>query len=113
MTVKTLKRLLNFLDNDNARVILDNGERYANPANEFIYAVHPEGSDVLVLQLRGDFDAKNQLEACFQECAKQGDIEESEVLTYLFDLGFTLDDFKYDDTRYEWAKKIADDYGLL
>lgn len=113
MTVKILKKLLNFLDNDDARVILDNGEHYANPANEFIYAVHPIGSDVIVLQLRSDFNVKNQLEACFQECAKQGDVEENEVLSYLFALGFTLDDFKYDDVRYEWAKKIADDYGLL
>lgn len=113
MTVKILKRLLNLLDNDDARVIFDNGERYANPANEFIYAVHPIGSDVLVLQLRSDFNVKNQLEAYFQECAEQGDVEENEVLSCLFALGFTLDDFKYDDTRYEWAKKIADDYGLI
>lgn len=31
----------------------------------------------------------------------------------LFDSGYTVDDFKYNDDRYLWIKEFAEDHGLI
>ena len=53
------------------------------------------------------------LEAELEKYARDG-WDETDALSDLFSKGFTLDDFsKYGDTRYEWAKTIAEEHGLI
>lgn len=117
MTVKNLKKLLeNFNDND--RVVIDNGEREANPANEIIFAykVTLAGEDgprpVIVCQTRDDFDVPEELEAQIARFMEEN-WSEGDALAELMDYGFTVEDFKYNEDRYLWAKETAEKYGLV
>ena len=55
---------------------------------------------------------KEIAEAWFQKCYNEN-WEEGDALKTLLDIGFTLDDFKYNETRYEWVKRVAEDYGIV
>ena len=117
MTVGVFKKILDGF-NDTDRIIIDNGEHEANPSNEVIFAYkvrHPdekEARPVVILQTRDDFDVPNELEAQMKHFSEEN-WDEADALSELFGYGFTLDDFKYDETRYEWAKRIAEKYGLV
>ena len=117
MTVAHLKELLkNFDDND--RIIIDNGNYEATPANEIIYMYKilkgngKETLPVVICQTRADFDVENELEAAFVHFQEEN-WEEADALDFLFNLGYTLNDMKYDLDRYEWAKRVAEEHGLV
>lgn len=120
MTVGRLKELLqNFNDTD--RLVIDNGEYKATSANEIIFAYkirtlgEPSARPIVIFQTKNDFDVPNELEeqlTHFKEAYGE-DYSDAENLSELFELGFVLDDFKYDQDRYNWAKKVAEDNGLL
>ena len=38
--------------------------------------------------------------------------DEADALSDLFDKGYVLDDFKYNEERYEWANRVASEHGL-
>ena len=111
MTVKMLKEIL-LKYNDDDRVILDNGHYEADSQNEVLYAIKlqpgnaKEPLPVVVLQTRDDFDVPEELEASLEYFQKEN-YGEADALSELFEMGYTLDDFKYDKTRHEWAKQIG------
>lgn len=111
MTVRILKEILDGFDDD-VRVIIDNGHYNADPRNEIILAFKMLNGNSVVLQTRDDFDVSNELEATLEHYAKE-DMDECDAMMELMEMGFTLDDFRYDDNRYEWAKRVANEYGLI
>ena len=117
MKVKKLKEMLN-LCNDDDWVIFDIGDTMkATPENEVVYAFkHKKVGDsdyapVVVLQRRADFDVKEELEAYLGYCIN-GNIDETDALANLFELGYTPNDFNYNPDRYNWALKVAKEHGL-
>jgi hypothetical protein len=38
---------------------------------------------------------------------------EQDVITDLYEQGYTIDSFRYDPERYRWAKRVATTYGLI
>lgn len=118
MTVKKMKEVLNQY-NDDDRIILDIGNTMkATPENEIIYAFkHKKSSDkdyapVIVLQRRSDFDVQTELEAYLDHCIDEN-IDETDALTDLFEMGYTLNDFDYSESRYNWASRVAKEHGLI
>lgn len=55
---------------------------------------------------------KAELEKSLDKYSK-GNWDEADALDDLFAKGYTLDDFHYDSVRYEWAKTIAEEHGLI
>jgi len=53
-----------------------------------------------------------ELEAKLKYFAEQ-DTDECDAMLELLKAGFTLEDFKYNEERYEWAKRVMNDYGLI
>lgn len=43
---------------------------------------------------------------------ERGNWDETDAFDDLLAKGYTLDDFRYDPVRYEWAKRIAEEHGL-
>lgn len=117
MTVGHMRKLLESF-NDTDRLIIDNGEYEANSENEIIFAykvkVHGEKEPrpVIICQTKNDFDVPNELEAQIERF-KSGNWDEADALAELLEYGFTLDDFKYDRDRYDWAKAVGEEHGLL
>ena len=118
MTVRKLKEMLNQY-NDNDRVIFDIGDTMrATPENEVLYAFkHKKGSEkdyapVVVLQKRADFDVQEELEAYLDHCIDEN-IDETDALADLFEMGYTLNDFGYSLDRYNWASRVAKEHGLV
>ncbi len=116
MTIGNLKKILDQFD-DNDRLIIDNGEYEANPANEIIFAYKVLDSNgkpkpVVICQTRDDFDVSNELEAQIERFQKEN-WDETDALMELMEYGFTVEDFRYDQGRYEWATKIAREHGLI
>lgn len=117
MTVGRLKKLLqNFNDTD--RLVIDNGERKATSANEIIFAYKIKmGKEstprpIVIFQTKNDFDVPNEIEAQiehFKTSYHDENFSDADILAELFELGFVLDDFKYDQNRYNWAKKVAEE----
>ena len=114
MTVKHLKEILDRFDDDD-RIIIDNGEYNPNPVNEILLAFKVKGCKGVVLQTRGDFDVKSELEARLEAVAQNEYYvdNEADFMIDLFEHGFTVEDFSYDPERYEWAKRVAEEYGLI
>lgn len=117
MTVRFLKELLkNFNDDD--RLIIDNGEYEANSANEIIFAYkisvygEKEPRPVVICKTKNDFDVPNELEAQMERFEKEN-WDEADALSELLEYGFVIDDFKYDESRYNWAKTVGEENGLL
>ena len=117
MTVRHLKELLkNFNDDD--RLIIDNGEYEANSANEIIFAYkirvggEPTYRPVVICQTKDDFDVSCELEAQLEHFQEEN-WDEADALARLLEFGFVLDDFKYDQDRYNWAKAVIEEHGLL
>lgn len=118
MTVKKLREMLNNY-NDEDRVIFDIGDTMrAMPENEVLYAFkHKRASDkdyapVVVLQRRADFDVQTELEAYLNHCIDE-DINETDALADLFEMGYTLEDFSYSESRFDWATRVAKEHGLI
>lgn len=117
MTVRHLKEILkNFNDND--RLVIDNGEYEANSANEVIFAYKIRVADeltyrpIVICQTKNDFDVSCELEAQIERF-KEENWDEADALMELLEYGFVLDDFKYDPDRYNWAKMIGEEHGLI
>lgn len=117
MTVGHFKKLLDSF-NDDDRLIIDNGEYEANPANEIIFAYkltvsgEEKPRPVIICQTRNDFDVSNELEAQIERFRDENR-DEADALTELIEYGFTVDDFKYDRDRYLWAMETAEKHGLI
>ena len=52
------------------------------------------------------------IEACFTQYEEE-EWEESDALSDFLEKGYTLEDLRYDTHRYEWAKRVAEEYGLV
>lgn len=117
MTVGKFKELLKGF-NDNDRIIIDADNVFAaTPKNEVLYAFkHKSSTDedwapVVMLQTRNDIDVTEELEAYIQHCIDDN-VDEVDALMDLFEIGYTLEDFKYNNDRYEWACRVAEGHGL-
>ncbi len=78
---------------------------------------HKKGSDkdyapVIVLQRRSDFDVQTELEVYLDHCIDEN-IDEADALADLFEIGYTLNDFSYNESRFDWASKVAKEHGLI
>ena len=117
MTVGYLKKQLEKF-NDSDRIILDNGHYKADSRNEILYAIklRPNNSEepfpVVVLQTKDDFDVAAELKAALEHFSEEN-YDEADALSELFEMGYTLEDFMYDQNEYEWAKAVAEGHGLL
>lgn len=74
-----------------------------------IYSVYGEKEPrpVVICQTKNDFDVPNELEAQIEHF-KEENWDEADALSQLLEYGFTIEDFKYDESRYNWAKKSMD-----
>jgi len=54
----------------------------------------------------------NELEAQIEHF-KEENWDEADALSQLLEYGFTIEDFKYDESRYNWAKTVGKEHGLL
>ncbi len=119
MTVKYLKELLNKFD-DNARVVIDGLETDDEVMNIEAYDNETIKRSVVLLQSRAEFlDTADEELDCLKdeltdalESYEQEGYSECDTLSTLLEIGYKLDDFKHID-RYEWAKRVAEDYGLI
>lgn len=117
MTVRKLKEILAMYD-DNDRVIIDSGDIFsANSENEVVVALKCKRSSdkefppLLLLQTKQDIDVKSQIEGFFEMCSEEN-WDEVDSLTELAEYGFTLEDIAYDESRYAWAKQLAETHGI-
>ena len=114
MTVARLKELLSNV-NDNAMIYLDDGSRCFSNDNSEVVCVLPgalQFENMVVLQTKNDFDVESELEARF-EYYSENDWDELDAVMDLFEDGYTVEDFKYNDDRYMWIKEFAESHGLV
>lgn len=61
-------------------------------------------------------DANDKVSAALTKALERyekGNWDEADALSDLFAKGYALEDFSYDPVRYEWAKNIAEEHGLI
>ena len=59
---------------------------------------------------------KNEIEAKLEarlNYAAETQLDELDFVLELLEEGYTLDDFKYSDDRYQWMKQFMEEHGLL
>lgn len=77
-----------------------------------MYMVDIHDKNAVRLEPKAQMDVANELEARIDYYA-ENNWDEADALEDIFDDDYTLDDFKYDEVRYEWAKRIAEEHGLI
>lgn len=112
MTIGKLKELIKNIP-DNKRLYLDDGMSLFE-GNEVVALFEGANGydDRVVIQSKLDFDIGEEIEAMLERYAED-DWDETDALMDMMEIGYSLEDFKYNNNRYEWAKRIAEEHGLI
>lgn len=113
MTIGKLKNMIANLPND-ARIYLDDGYSFFEGNSEVVIVCHGAGQyeNKVVLQTKNDFDVANELEERLKYYS-DNDWDELDAMMDMLEDGYTIEDFKYDDDRYMWAREFAENHGLI
>ena len=113
MTIAMLKELIADMPDD-ASIYLDDGNDFFSGNSEVVEVVQGalQYEKKVILQTKNDFDVEEELEAKFTYYS-DNDWDELDAVMDLFDSGYTVDDFKYNDDRYLWIKEFAEYHGLI
>lgn len=77
-----------------------------------MYMVDIHDRNAVRLEPKNQMDVANELEARIRYYELNG-YDEVYALDDILKDDYTLDDFEYDKVRYEWAKRIAEEHGLV
>ena len=61
--------------------------------------------------MKDDFYVESELEGMIQDF-EDNNMSEQDALAEIMEYGYTAEDFKYNDKRYEWVRRVAKEYGL-
>jgi len=108
MTIKKLKKIINEFDDDD-RIVITGKKGEISLDNEILFLekmipFDGEGpSKLIIAQTRNEVDIPTELEARI-DYYQEENWKEIDTIEDLFDIGFRLDDFKYNTSRYETMK---------
>lgn len=110
MTIKKLKELIQYMPDD-ARIYLDDGTSFFEGNSEVICLTRGDYGykNKVILQTKNDIDVGEELDARL-DFYRESDWEEYDAFLDLGEFGYTLDDFRYDDDVYGWAKNYSKDH---
>ena len=112
MTIRKLKELIENMP-DEARIYLDDGRSFFEGNSEVVCLVRGEWGykDKVILQTKNDIDLEEELDARL-DYYRENDWDEYDSLLNLSDMGYTLEDFKYDNDIYNWVKEMSKDHSF-
>lgn len=100
----------NISDSTDIRVYLNS----VAPENEIVASGINERDNKFSLISKSKTHVPEDLEDRFWYASQpENDIDELDFVMDLFDIGYVLDDFKYDNDRYLWIKEFAERHGLI
>lgn len=85
---------------------------FKNNCNMVMFLSHDRDMKYLAVNCKSDMDVDNEIEARIQ-WAMENQADELDFFIKILEDGYTLEDFKYDDNRYIYAKEFMESHGLI